>query len=168
MPYRDYEIEVDLSATQAWEKLTDFSAALHYVPGLTAVDITTETSAGVGASRRVAQGSRLVMDETVIEWLDGEGFSLRLHRGDRGPIPPMTAAVFHYRIHERDGRVMLHNAMEYEVGLGFLGCWLDRLAIGKVVNGALRDTTIAQKLWYETGLKVGPEALAAEKARLTR
>ncbi len=67
---------------------------------------------------------------------------------------------------ERDGKVFLSNRMRYEIGLGFLGRWLDRLAIGKVVANAVRDSTIAQKIYYETGKAVTPEMLRKAKADL--
>ncbi|MFB3078523.1 MAG: SRPBCC family protein, partial [Lysobacterales bacterium] len=147
----------------AWEKLRDFSQADQYVPGLTGLEITTAHTEGEGASRRVFQGRKLVLDETVIEWREGEGFTLRLHRGDKGPIPPLTEAVFEYGLRERDGKVYLHNRMCYRVGLGPLGSLLHKMAIGKAVANALRDTTLAQKLFYESGQKVSKEALASAR-----
>jgi len=165
MPAAEYEIEVNLSREQAWEKLRDFSAAIHYVPGLTSAEIITEQREGVGASREACQGKR-VLNETVIEWNEGQGFTLRLHRGDKGPVPPLSSASYDYGLVERDGKVFLSNAMRYEVGLGFLGRWLDKVGISKVVSGAVRDSTIAQKIYYETGKDVTPEMLKATKKDL--
>jgi hypothetical protein len=159
----DYEIEVLLTPAQAWDKLRDLSLADQYVPGLTGLEITTEKTGGVGASRRVYQGDKLALDETVVSWSEGEGFSLRLHRGEKGPVPPMTEAYFDYGLRVRDGRVYLHNGMRYRLGLGPLGKLLQKLAVGKIVAGAVRDTTIAQKLYYESGAKVSDEALAAAR-----
>ena len=155
----EYEIELDLAPGQAWEKLRDFSCADQYVQGLTGVEITTTATDGVGASRCVYQGKRLALDETVTEWREGEGFTIRLHRGEKGPVPPMTEAYFDYGLVQRDGRLYLHNRMRYRLGLGWLGALLNRVAIASVVAGAVRDTTIGQKLFYERGEKVTPEML---------
>ena len=164
----EYECVVELSHANAWEKLRDISMADQYVPGLTGLEVTTAQVEGVGASRRVYQGTRLVLDETVVDWREGEGFALRLHRGDKGPVPPMTEAFFEYGLRQRDGRVYLHNRMRYRLGLGFLGKWLNTLAIGKVVRGAVRDTTLAQKLFYESGHRVTKDALVAAKREINR
>ncbi len=161
-----YETPVALERAAAWQKLRDLSAAHHYVPGLKGVEITTELREGVGASRRVLQGGGLALDETVIDWREGEGFSLRLHRGDKGPVPPMTRAWFDYGLCERDGQLLLCNRMRYDVGLGPLGGLLNSLLLRRVVAGAVRDTTLAQKLYYEGGEPVSKEALAAAKAEL--
>lgn len=165
MPEKQFEVEVDISMDEAWEKLRDFSAAIHYVPGLTGLEITTEEREGVGASRIVTQG-RISLDETITEWRDGEGFTLRLHRGDKGPVPPMTRSWYVYSLQERDGRVFLCNRMGYELGLGIIGRWLDSLAIGKVVMNSVRDSTLSQKLYYETGKTVTPQMLQELKDRL--
>ena len=165
MSAAEYEVEVHVSRAQAWEMLRDFSAAIHYVPGLISVDITTEQREGMGASRTVCQG-KLALDETVTQWHDGQGFTLRLHRGEKGPIPPLKSAWFDYGLVERDAKVFLCNAMRYEIGLGFLGKWLDRLVVAKIVANAVRDSTIAQKIYYETGKTVTPEMLQAAKVEL--
>ena len=162
----EYQVEIQLSRAQAWDKMRDLSRADQYVPGLTAVELTTDLVEGVGASRRVYQGSKLALDETVIEWREGEGFILRLHRGDKGPVPPLTEAYFEYAVKEHNGAVYLHNSMRYTVGLGFVGRLLHSLAIERVVASAIRDTTVAQKLYYQSGEKVTPEMLKAEQARL--
>ena len=163
----EYEVKVQLGADQVWEKLRDISCADQYVPGLTGLDITTVAREGVGASRTVYQGSRLALSETVTEWREREGFTLRLHRGDKGPMPPLTEAWFDYGMEERDGAVYLRNRMRYRIGLGPLGRLLHSLLIARVIKSALRDATLAQKLYYESGKPVTPELLKAAKAELS-
>jgi hypothetical protein len=163
MPTSEYEIEVNVNQEEAWDKLRDFGAAIHYVPGLTSVELTTEQREGVGTSRRVCLG-KLVLNETITEWRNGQGFTLRLHRGEKGPMPPLKAACYDYNLVERGGKLFLSNRMQYEVGLGFLGQWLDKLCIGRMLANAVRDSTIAQRIYYETGKSVTPDMLLAAKA----
>ena len=162
----EYQIKLQLSAEQAWQKLRDISRADQYVPGITSVELLTTAVEGVGASRRVHQGKTLALDETVTQWREGEGFTLRLHRGEKGPVPPLKEAWFEYGLAVIDGDTWLRNRMRYQVGLGPLGALLDRLVLKKVVAGALRDTTIAQKLFYEGGEKVTPELLKQARKQL--
>jgi len=158
------EIPVALSPAEAWQKLSDLSQPDMYVQGLTHVEFTTELTQGVGASRQVTQGKSLRLDETVVEWREGEGFSLRLHRGDKGPIPPLSSHFFDYSIIERDGHCYLSNSMRYTVGLGLFGRLLDSLLLRRVMASQLRDVTLAQKLFYETGDKVTAAALKAARS----
>lgn len=164
----DYRVEINLDADSAWARLSDFSLAVNYVPGLTDLKINTEQTSGVGASRTVFTGGKLALDETIIEWREGEGFSIRLHRGDNGPIPPMTEAYFDYGLEVAGDKVYLHNRMRYRIGLGLLGRLLDWLVINRVVRNAVRDTTIAQKVFYESGEKVDKDTLKAAKKSLSK
>ncbi len=161
-----YRIPVNLSPEQTWAKLSDFSLAIHYVPGLTSLEMLTEQHSGLGASREVSTGGKVTIQETVVSWEDMKGFSLRLHRGEDGPVPPMTEAYYDYGMEVVDGQVYLSNAMRYTVGLGLVGRCLNWLAIGKVIAGSVRDSTIAQKLYYESGETVTPQQLKTAKKAL--
>jgi hypothetical protein len=160
------EFEVELSVADAWERLRDLSRPDMYVQGLTAVELTTEHRQGVGASRRVTQGKSFKLDETVTEWQEGKGFTLRLHRGEKAAIPLLPVHFFDYGLRESEGRVYLHNQMRYQVGLGFLGALLDKLVLRRVLRSQLRDVTLAQKIYYESGQKVTADTLKSAKAML--
>lgn len=162
----EYEVEVNVSYSEAWEKLKDFTAAIHYVPGLVSAVIDTEQTEGVGASRTVSQG-QITINETITEWHEGKGFTLRLHRGDKGgPMPPVKEAFYDYGLVERDGKVYLSNAIRWEMGLGPLGALLNAIGLGKILGKSMVDSTIAQKVYYETGETVTPAMLKEAKAAL--
>ena len=99
-----------------WEKLSDLSLADRYVPGVKSVRFVSQNRTGHSTSR-IVESSAGELQETVVEWNEGTGFLLRLHRGD-GPPTPMREATFRYAI-EPDGvttRVVL--TMTYAFGLG--------------------------------------------------
>jgi hypothetical protein len=158
------EYPVNLSRAEAWRLVRDLSQPHMYVPRLTAHEFTTSQRQGLGTSRRVTQGKSMQLDETVSDWTEGEGFSLRLHRGDKGPIPPFKSHYFDYGLLERDGQVYLHNRMRYEVGMGLFGKLLDRLLLQRVIRSQLDDVTLAQKIYYETGKQVTPDMLKLARA----
>ena len=139
----EYPVKLDKSAV--WLLLRDLSKPDMYVQGLTAVEFTTAQREGVGASRRVTQGKSMQLDETVTEWVEGEGFTLRLHRGDKGPIPPFSTHFFDYAVVQRGDQVYLRNSMRYEVGLGFIGSLLNRLFLKKLLSTQLHKVTGAAR-----------------------
>ena len=155
------EYPVKLAKSDVWQLLSDLSKADMYVQGLTALAFTTTARQGVGASRRVTQGKSMQLDETVTEWVDGEGFRLRLHRGEKGPIPPLSKLFFDYRVVQRGDQVYLRNSMHYEVGLGPLGALLNSLFLKRLVSTQLHKVTLAQTIYYQTGERVTPEILKA-------
>ena len=65
---------------------------------------------------------------------------------------------------------MVFDSLPPELAARVVSCLgtLERLVLRRVLSAQLRDVTLAQKLYYESGEPVAPEALAAAKARLER
>ena len=148
-------IMCNIPADKAWEKMRDISKAHLYVPGLSKTKITTAAKEGVGASRRV-YGKHGVMDETVTEWKDGRGFTIRLHKGDK-PAMPFKEAHFSYRIDKIDDkRCKLTTTMIYEMPWGAFGRLLNTLLFGRIVYRNVRDVVLSMKNYYETGKATTP------------
>ena len=147
-------VSCQIPANQAWEKLRDISKAHEYVPGLAKTKITTAQKEGVGASRRVV-GKYGALNETVTEWKEGKGFTIRLHKEDKSPSP-FKAASFTYRIDPiSDKQCKLTTTMIYEMPWGFIGKLLNSLLFARVVRGNIRDVVLSLKQYYETGKPVG-------------
>lgn len=159
-------VTMAIAKDDAWEKLRDLTLAHNYVPGLVKTEITTQQREGVGASRKVYQSETKGINETVIEWQDGEGFLIRLHRGDKGAPPPFKEAFFRYHIAEGDvaGTTVLTTTMSYTMGMGFLGRLLEKMFLGKIFQSVINDVAISLKQFYESGERVTPEILKQVKA----
>ena len=85
------QVVIDMPREQAWARLRDISLAHNYVPGIVRIEIVSARTEGVGASRYVWRNARSYLQETVVEWWEGEGFLIRLHKGDK-PAPPFRNA----------------------------------------------------------------------------
>lgn len=155
-----HSVVIGMPRAIAWSRLRDLSIAHNYVPGLVGTEITTALREGVGASRRVYQSATRSIDETVTEWVDGHGFLICLHRGERGAPPPFANATFRYWLEdEGEERTRLTTTLAYTVRWGALGRWLDRRVLGPAVARNVRDVAICLKDFYEHGKPV-------DKARL--
>lgn len=131
-----------------WQKLRDLTRAVHYVPGLSECRITTDAKEGVGASRRVVSRQAGAMDETVIDWREGRGFTLRLHKGDRPPMP-FRAAEFRYELAPEEGRCAIETRMRYEPAFGVFGRLLDKLVLSRVMQRSVEDVARGLAAYYE-------------------
>jgi hypothetical protein len=158
------QLVLDMPRERAWEKLRDISLAHNYVPGIIRTAIVSEQREGVGASRHVYRNAKSYIQETVIEWDEGHGFLIRLHRGDK-PAPPFRNAWFRYRLDDEGADKTLFTAsLEYELPWGALGAWLEK-RMEKVVQATIDDVATAMKLYYETGQPTTAAALKAFKRR---
>lgn len=159
------QLVIDIPRAGAWEKLRDISLAHNYVPGIVKTEIVSEQAEGVGASRYVYRNARSYIQETVTEWHEGEGFTIRLHRGDK-PAPPFKNARFHYHLAD-DGpdRTLFTASLEFELPWGGLGAWLEKKLAG-IVAATVSDVAKSMKLYYETGEPTTGAALKAYKASI--
>lgn len=145
-----HSVVIGMPRAAAWARLRDLSLAHNYVPGLVRSEITTAVGEGVGASRRVYQSPTRSIDETVTEWVDGQGFLIRLHRGERGAPAPFASATFRYWLEDQDAQhTRLTTTLAYTVRWGALGRWLDRKLLGNAVRRNVRDVAICLKDFYE-------------------
>ena len=151
------EILVELPREQVWQRLRDLSIAHHYVPGLTGTRIMTAQTEGIGTSRQVFQRGMGALDETVIEWNEGYGFVLRLHKGERS-LPPFKQARFVYAIADAGpGRTWFRPAMTYELPWGWFGQLLDRALLQRISRRTLNQVAASFKQYYETGVPSNPQ-----------
>jgi hypothetical protein len=159
------QIVIDLPRAEVWAKLRNISLAHNYVPGIVKTEIVSEQAQGVGASRYVYRNARSYIQETVVEWDEGQGFLIRLHKGDK-PAPPFRNAWFRYQLaDEGPGQTLFTASLAFEMPWGGLGAWLGK-KLEKVVASTVSDVAVAMKLYYETGEPTTAAALKAYKTSI--
>lgn len=152
------QLVIELPRTEAWEKLKDLSRAHDYVPGIVKTTIVSDRTEGVGASRYVYRNAKSYIQETVVEWNEGHGFLIRLHKGDK-PAPPFRNAWFRYDLADHDqGNTLFTASLGYEMPWGVVGAWLGK-KLEKIVAASVADVASATKLYYETGEPTTAKAL---------
>ena len=144
-------VRIEVSHARAWALLRKLELAERYVPGVERCTITSRQHEGVGASRRIAQRNRPALQETVVEWIDGEGFTLELHEphGEHAPMP-FSQARFTYRI-ARAGTRAVHAelSLRYALRGGALGKVADALVMRSAMREQVEAVAAAMKAFYE-------------------
>ena len=110
-----HQLVIDLPLEQTWAIMKDYTQAPNYVPDLTGCKMHDGPAEGVGTSRRVFLSNGSHMDETVIQWQELQGFTLKLHKGDAGAPKPFKDASFIYHIEPEDQATRLTMTMDYTV-----------------------------------------------------
>ncbi len=151
------EVIINMSRAEIWQRLRDLTKGHYYVPGLKDCRMTTKQMEGTGASRRVYTTSGMEMDETVIEWNEGQGLVLRLHDGDGPPPPIFTQARFHYIFEDLPGgKTLFKPTMTYTLKFGVLGRLLDKLMLNMIIRSNMKKVGLGLKQYYETGKPSNP------------
>jgi len=143
--------EVMVSPLHAWQKMQDFSVADKYVPGLTRTEIVTPQQNGIGASRRVYSSETEYLEETIIAWDEGQGFTIRLHRGAE-PMSPFNRSEFRYHMQSMDnGNTRVTLGILLLMPLGSVGEWLGNMLARPALEDELTLVAAGLKHYYETG-----------------
>ena len=142
-----HSVLLNLPPQAAWTKLRDLSLAPHYVPGLTGCQFHPGATEGVGASRRVLRKGGQYLDESVMQWQEGTGFVLLLHKGSNGSPFPFREASFSYALQAEGDTTRITLQMRYSLRGGRLAEWLLAKAFDKVVRQIAENL----KAYYETG-----------------
>ena len=142
-----HSVFLDLTPQAAWTKLRDLSLAPHYVPGLTGCQFHPGPTEGLGASRRVLRKGGQYLDESVMQWQEGTGFVLLLHKGSNGSPFPFREASFSYALQAEGIATRITLQMHYSLRGGRLVEWLLAKAFNKVVQQIAENL----KAFYETG-----------------
>jgi len=152
-------VRIEMPRQKAWEILRDLTKAHSYVPGIVDTVITTEQVEGVGTSRIVYQSKTRGLNETVVEWNDGYGFLIRLHRGEKGAPPPFKEAYFRYAIADDGDATSLTTSLIYTLGMGWFGKLLETLLLKRIFERTIADVALSMKHFYETGRPTRKEDL---------
>ena len=148
MNHISHRFTIDLPPDTCWAKLRDLTLADRYVPSVHAVDIDTAEREGVGASRTVHLDRGMKMNETVEEWHDGQGFLLRLHRGDAPIAPLFSANTFRYAIEPEGDVTAMTLTMSYEPRGAITGV-ICRLVAAPMFERQLKEIGARLKAFYE-------------------
>ena len=109
-------------------------------------------------------GPKQWLDETVTEWNEGRGFTIRLHKGEKKPAP-FNEGSFTYRIDKVDEkRSKLTCTMTYEMGMGVFGSVLHGLFIGNLIRNNIRDVTLSMAHFYQSGKSPSKDDLVRLRA----
>lgn len=151
------QVMAEIPPASAWRLLQDLSLPHNYVPGIERTEIMSGLTRGVGAHRRVYEAGGGYLEETVIEWREGEGFVIRLHRGDR-PMAPFTRAEFCYGLHPGGvDRTLIELAIVFGMPWGAPGAKLGDWFIRPVMAKRLVQIAAGMKHFYETGRAASDE-----------
>lgn len=144
-------VVADIPLNEAWAILQDFSLAHNYVPGLSKTEIVSKRRSGVGAHRKVYDNDGGFLEETIIDWREGEGFVIRLHEGD-DPMMPFKRVEFSYQLVAGEtGQTLIVLVMVYEMPLGYAGEKLGQWFIEAPIEDNLVQVAAGMKYFYETG-----------------
>ncbi len=140
MTHISHQITINAPKERVWEILADLGEVKRYHPGLTDSYYNPGEKRGVGASRHCDLKPFGSIEETVIEWNDGESYTLEIYDGKK--VPPFKKAIGTLSVRPNGSGTVASMTLEYELKFGLIGKLMDRLTVRsqfeKVVPAILR------------------------------
>jgi ligand-binding SRPBCC domain-containing protein len=142
----EQRIQIDAPRSVVWGILSDFSGVATWAPYLRESSPVGDVESGVGAYRVLRHFWGFRLEESVIEWDDGQGFSFDVVRA---PFP-MCDVRESWDLPEPNGRVTVRTRVEYDMRLGPLGLAIDAAFVRRLVQREMREGLRGLKRYAET------------------
>ena len=148
-------IEIDAPRQTVWGILSDFSGVATWAPYLRSCSPVGDVETGVGAYRVLRHFWGFQLEESVLEWNEGTGFSFAVLK-----VPyPLRNVHETWSLEGSNGVVTVMTSVEYETHLGRIGAALDSALIMRLVKREMRAGL--------EGLKEYAESIPAALAEVT-
>jgi len=137
--------------------VTNLGAVQNFAPGVNESYYTSEHRQGVGINRHCHLSPMGEVDERVVSWNEGEGFTLQIQAGRM--VPPFKHNTFRYDLRE-DGAIMIVSCcFEYGLKYGALGEVANKFLIEPKMNKTLSAMMVGLKYYVEVGKKLTNESI---------
>lgn len=121
------EVWIDAPKERVWETIANLGAIQDFHPGVTKSYYNTGPREGLGASRHCDLRPFGSVDETAVEWRDGEGFTLELHDGRK--TPPFKKGLGRMAVRTAREGTIASLSIEYTLRFGPVGALMDRFMV---------------------------------------
>ncbi len=151
------EIKVNAPKEKVWKILADLGGVQSFHPGVKKSYYTSDAKEGIGAARVCELLPMGKVEETAVEWHEGESFVLDIASIEKAP--PFKKALGYISVSEEGSETLVSMELEYSMKFGPIGALMDimmvRSQFKKVVPGILQGL----KHYTETGEEITPEVL---------
>ena len=149
------KIKIKASPEKVWAILADYGGVQNFSPGIRNSYYTSDEKQGVGSSRHcelIPMGS---LDEQIIDWREGQGYTSAVV-GSSG-IPPFKKAEGTMTLTHNGDETLVTFTFDYALGFGVVGAFLNRVFLKKQFEKDLPHVLDGLKHYCETGEPVSQE-----------
>lgn len=131
------QITINKSIDEVWTILSDLTAMGNYMPGIQSVDFTSDAKHGVGAARHCVFEDGIELHERVLNWDDGEGYTLETTKFVN---VPMKSNQIRFSLLSEGNQTVVSQSMRYRMKGSIFAPIMEFMARGmmiKSIDGAL-------------------------------
>lgn len=144
-----YKIHVDAPVEKVWNILADFGGVYKYNPGVSSSHATSSSNSGVGASRHCDLKPSGSIEERIIEWNEGESYTLEIYDG--AGAPPFKKAFGKLAVKPDGPGTLVTMTIDYSLKFGPVGAIMNMVMVKPFTHKATRGVLAGLKHHAETG-----------------
>lgn len=143
------EVLINAPKEKVWEILADFGNIAKFNLNLRSSHSTSKANGGIGATRHCDLAPMGSIEERIVDWVEGVGYSVDIYDG-KG-TPPFKTAIAHIKMSEAGKQTRVTMEMDYSIKFGPVGAAMDRIMIRSQFAKALPRLLQGLKIYAETG-----------------
>lgn len=144
-------ITIQASAENVWNVLRDFGGADSWAPYVRRSTLIGEGASGVGSRRALRHASGVRLEECVVAWSEGQGYSFDVVKAPY----PMRDVREDWTVNSTNRDLTVTTTVKYGMRLGMVGRLLDRFLVRHLVRREMRAGLRGLKRYVEVcGTKV--------------
>lgn len=144
------EISIDATPERVWDVLSDYNGISDWSPSVQSAEGTSDNEQGLGAVRACAVSGLGDIEETVIDWKDGDYLTVELT-----PFGPMKKSISTWSIRESGDETIVRASVEFQAKYGFVGVLMEKLMMRGKFSKVIGESLEGLRHFCETGEKVG-------------
>ena len=144
------ETTINAPLAEVWRVLADIGTIAKWNPGVITSHNTSESRAGLGATRHCDLGGRNYLDEAVVHWEPQEALTMRI----TGTNLPFAAADIRFTLREENGATAVTVSPIYKLKMGPLGALLDKVYVRNNYRQGMEALLAGLKAYVEAEMEV--------------
>ena len=140
-------IQINAPREKVWEVLADLGDVAAYNPSVRTSQLTSESNGGVGATRRLELYPKGYIDEKIMSWTEGQGYSVSAV-APPGPLKKLDAR---WSLRPDGNGTVVTVDTHYRLRFGPFGALLDVLGVGSRLRKTSNKILSGLKYRVESG-----------------
>ena len=144
------EITVDSTPERVWDVLSDYTGISNWSPSVESAEGTSSNEQGLGAVRSCQVSGLGSIEETVVDWKDGDHLTIEIT-----PFGPMKKSISTWSVRDHNGKTIVRARVEFQAKFGLIGLLMEKLIMRRKFSKVIGESLEGLRYYCETGEKVG-------------
>ena len=147
------EVRISAPKEKVWQIIADFGGVYVYNPTVPNSYATSKNNGGEGATRHCDLAPFGSVEERILEWREGDGYTLEIYASEK--TPPFKKAIASLDLVEDGDGTIVKGTLEYALKFGPMGALMDATMARSKFDKAWSRLFAGLKHYAETGEPVG-------------